>query len=550
MRIIKLERSLSLKQKTENRIAIRYMAVALIIGISACDGQKEVEERERPRENLGPALNAWTEHEKAIPIHLDPAITYQVMDNFGASDCWSAQFVGNWPDAKKQEMADWLFSKDTASTGQPEGIGLSAWRFNIGAGSTEQEDQSQIGDEWRRAECFLNSNGSYNWDKQAGQQWFLKAAKQRGVEQFIGFANSPPVYYTKSGLAHGKVPDPENLAEEAIPDYARFLLEVARGLKQKTGVEFTYLSPFNEPQWDWTDSNQEGCHMRNSDGRELVRQLNQELESATDLNTRILISEAGEWDYLYEKGNSTGNQIDYFFGGDHNPLKDASRLERVITGHSYYTTHPASVLVGKRESVWNKVSEYPGLRVWSTEYCPLGSADLQNLGWSNWRKDHSMHVALYVANILHHDLVYTRASAWQWWLAISNSDYPDGLIYVNGGKSDGTYSDSKLLWTLGNFSRFIEPGSIRIQAGCEDKDLLVTAFYNDIQEQLTLVLLNTSEEKKIATFETQGINLRQLRPYITSDQEEHNLYPLEHLDANYAFEIPASCAITFTASIH
>jgi len=526
------------------------LTMILILTGSCSDGNKEVEERERPHADIGSSLKVWPEHADAIRISIDPGITYQVMDNFGASDCWSAQFVGNWPLAKKNKMADWLFSADTLSNGQPLGIGLNAWRFNIGGGSGEQGDQSQIVDEWRRAECFLNPDGSFNWDKQSGQQWFLKAAKERGVNRFIGFANSPPVYYTQNGLAHGSETDPKNISPDNLPAYARFLVDVTRGLKDKTGVEFTHLSPFNEPQWDWTGNNQEGCYMENSMGRDLIGLLNQELELASDLETRIIISEAGEWDYLYSKGDRTGNQVDYFFGGDQNPLKDASRLARVITGHSYYTTHPRSALINKRESVWNKVSEYPGLSVWSTEYCPLGSADLQQLGWSSWRKDLSMHVALHVGRIIHHDLVHAHVSAWQWWLAISNSNYPDGLIYVSGGKSDGSFSDSKLMWTLGNYSRFIAPGAVRIQASCDEKELLVTAFRDEANGQITLVLLNISEESRIATFDFEGMDLQLLRPYITSDMQGHKLYPLERFDAGNAFEIPPSCAITFTSSIH
>jgi hypothetical protein len=161
-----------------------------------------------------------------------------------------------------------------------------------------------------------------------------------------------------------------------------------------------------------------------------------------------------------------------------------------------------------------------------------------------------MNVALYVARILHHDLVYTHVSAWQWWLAISNSNYPDGLIYVNDNKSDGTYTDSKLMWTLGNYSRFIVPGARRIYASCDEEGLLVTSFLDEANKGLTIVVLNTTEESQIASFQFGGMEIAAVRPYITSDFEGHNLYPLELLDAHSAFEIPARCAITFTSSIH
>jgi len=532
------------------KLRIAAIIVSLILCHSCSDGHKEVEERERNPDVPITALNVWSDHSDAIPINLDPGVQYQTMDNFGASDAWSVQHVGTWPETKKNQMADWLFSRDTLENGQPEGIGLTAWRFNIGAGSAEQGEQSMIENPWRRAQCFLNPDGTYNWEKQAGQRWFLKAASDRGVDRFIGFTNSPPVYFTKNGLAHGDVSSPVNLREENLPLFAEFLMEVTRGIKESTGVELSYLSPFNEPQWDWTDNNQEGCHMGNVLAGKLVLALNTELEGASDLNTRIIVSEAGEWDYLYGKGDDTGKQIDFFFGTTNNPLQEASRLAHIITGHSYYTTHPPSTLLTKREAVWNKVSAYPDLQVWCTEYCPLGDADLNQLGWSNWRKDLGMQLALHVGRILHHDLVSAHVSAWQWWLAVSDSNYPDGLRYVNGSNSDGSYNDSKLMWTIGNYSRFIEPGSIRIDSDCAEEELMVSAFTNGESHQLTVVILNSSDKNHIAVIDVEGLELKSMRPYITSDFAEHDLFPLMAIDAGDAFEIPAKCALTFTAQMN
>ncbi|WP_373941827.1 hypothetical protein OEG92_20275 [Polaribacter sejongensis] len=127
-----------------------------------------------------------------INVELHPDVEFQTIHNFGASDAWSAQFVGKWPLEKKEAMADLLFSTEKNADGTFKGIGLTTWRFNIGGGSAEQGEESSIKDEWRRAEGFLNNDGSYNWKRQLGQQWFLTAAKERGVSSFIGFVNSPP----------------------------------------------------------------------------------------------------------------------------------------------------------------------------------------------------------------------------------------------------------------------------------------------------------------------------------------------------------------------
>ena len=51
-------------------------------------------------------------------------------------------------------------------------------------------------------------------------QGFVKAHPDR----FIGFTNSPPVHYTKNGLAHGDETSPENITLGSLPDFANYLV--------------------------------------------------------------------------------------------------------------------------------------------------------------------------------------------------------------------------------------------------------------------------------------------------------------------------------------
>ena len=53
-----------------------------------------------------------------------PEIRYQIetdqpcqtMAYFSASDAWSMQFIGLWPQEKQNQIADWLFSTENAAT--------------------------------------------------------------------------------------------------------------------------------------------------------------------------------------------------------------------------------------------------------------------------------------------------------------------------------------------------------------------------------------------------------------------------------------------------
>ena len=88
----------------------------------------------------------------SLDVKIDASKTHQKIDNFAAADAWSGQFVGQYfNDAQKGQVAKWLFSQKIGADGNPEGIGLSMWRFNIGGGSLEQ-DGANIVPFQRRAE--------------------------------------------------------------------------------------------------------------------------------------------------------------------------------------------------------------------------------------------------------------------------------------------------------------------------------------------------------------------------------------------------------------
>lgn len=230
---------------------------------------------------------------KTIQVTTFPDVEYQVIDGFGASDAWRAQFVGkNWPLEKRNKIADLLFSQEIDESGNPKGIGLSIWRFYVSAGTAEQGDASGIGSPWRRGECFLNADGTYNWTKHEGQRWFLKAAKERGVERLIAFPNSAPVYLSNNGKGFATKGDIRfNVKPGYMGDYAKYLVDVVDHFN-KEGLFFDYLSPVNEPQWNWDGTSQEGTPAFNDEIYTFVKHLSHELSSRS-LNTKIIIGEAG-----------------------------------------------------------------------------------------------------------------------------------------------------------------------------------------------------------------------------------------------------------------
>ncbi|MCB1126645.1 MAG: hypothetical protein KDM81_09135, partial [Verrucomicrobiae bacterium] len=461
------------------------------------------------------ALAVTTALEAAtLEVRIDPTVRYQTIDGFGASDAWRCQFVGqNWPLEKRQRIADLLFSREDDADGNPKGIGLSLWRFNIGAGTAEQGEASDIRNPWRRAECFQNPDGTWDWSKHAGQRWFLEAARQRGVERFLAFPNSPPVHLTRNGKGYAPKDDPHlNLQPERLDDYARFLVDVIAHFEQE-GLHFDYLSPFNEPQWAWDSPGQEGTPALNTELQRLVQQLSTEL-TRRGLSTELVIGEAGTIGHVAKVMDHDGrdDQARFFFSPESaGCVGTLPRLAPIISAHSDHSVWPLDQQVENRERLHQAlVSTNPDLGYWMSEYCILQPNGEIGRGGG---RDLGMDTALYVARIIHHDLTLAHARSWQWWTALSQANYKDGLVYLDDGSAgatgrmgadvaslqrNGAVRDSKLLWTLGNYARFVRPGMVRID--CETTpaasaaDGVLASAYAGAEGQRVAVLLNLGSE--------------------------------------------------------
>ncbi|MDN3690712.1 glycoside hydrolase [Cyclobacterium jeungdonense] len=483
-------------------------------------------------------------------LKIDPQNLFQEIDHFGASDAWSGQFVGNWPEDKKQTITDLLFSKDMDEQGNPIGIGLSLWRMNLGAASAGQGDGSGIRDPWRRAPSFLNEDGHFDREGQKGQFWLAHTAKEKKVEYLLAFLNSPPVWLTRNGKAFVDSGKQSNLASENQAAFANFMVATLMGLKEE-GLAVDYISPVNEPQWDWEDGGQEGTPFWNREIASIVRSLDAKLQES-GLSTKIDIAEAGQIEYLYGEHNRPGraNQIREFFEKDsENYIGDLAHLSTAISGHSYFTTSPVHQAVRKRELVANAVQQVPRLKYWMSEYCILGGNEGEISGSG---KDLGMTPALYMARVIYHDLVVAQASAWHWWLAISPYDYKDGLVYISKSETDGDMEESKMLWAMGNYSRFIRPGYRRVSATLTDqqmqnKDLLASAYRDPESGNLVIVLVNAnnSEAKVSLQVERDGIP-EEWAGYLTD--KDHDLAFRSILSPEEVL-VPASSILTLTTGV-
>ena len=479
-------------------------------------------------------------------VHLD--IEHQEIDNFGASDCWSMQRAGAWSAPARNRVADLLFS-------QTEGIGLSCWRFNIGGGINRRIEHP-----WRTAETFETAEGRYDWTRQAGERWFLGAAKARGVPQFLAFANSPPGRMTRNGLTFCDKGGTTNLKPGFEGQYARYLVDILEHFRtnpdESQRIAFDTLSPVNEPQWDWAGHSQEGMRASNADIKGIVLALASEMKRRK-CPAQLAVLDSGSIPDLWQldkKATETwgapyGNYLDEFLGDP----TISGLLSRRFSYHDYGSDLIATQLVQNRATLGEKLKKYPGWKTWMTEYCVLEGSEKQG---GNGR-DLTMNTALDVARIIHLDLTLAGVSAWQWWTALSPEDYKDGLVYTDWHKPGDkeTIYPSRLLWALGNYSRFVRPGMRRVELAGQGHDirgLMGSAYKDAAGRRAVAVYVNTGGAPATVKLDfdagPRAWRLASIAPFVTSDRPGDELKAYPARSGTEPFEIPPRSVVTLAVS--
>ncbi len=469
---------------------------------------------------------------------IDPSVHYQTVDHFTASDCWSIQKIGGWSDANRKKVADLLFSRD-------KGIGLSAWRCNLGGGL----DNAKIRSSWRRADTYEVAEGKYDWTRCPNQRWFLAAAKARGVREFIAFCNSPPERLTVNGLtctdANPKITN--NLKPGMEHQFGRYLADILAHFRDNPDpaerINFTWVSPINEPQWDWIGG-QEGSRASNDDIRRQYAAIFAELQRQ-HLSTHILGPESGNIPDMSTRGGASdkyhaafGDYVDTLCG---DPAL-VSAMDHTIGYHSYWSDDKLHILYN-RQVLRKKLDQFPQWRVFETEYCVMEPG--RNLG---------MATAIRAMRIVEADLTIANASGWAWWLAISNGDYKDGLLYTDWHRpgDEENVLTSKLFWAYGNFTRFVRPGMVRIAmhdtaAKHDINGLMSSAWRDPVNGKIVVVYINAGDQPAVVDLKVSGGQSVKWTPFVTSDKPGDDLREYPAIAAGKAIHIAATSVVTLVS---
>ncbi len=395
-------------------------------------------------------------------------------EGFGASGAWWAQEVGGWENIDsesnlpvKDKIAQLLYSKT-------DGIGLRTYRYNIGAGSAHSGNGS-IDNRLRRTESFDCGDGLYDFSRDKNAVYMMEQSVKYGADEVIFFVNSPIERLTKNGWSHlGKNQIMrDNLAPENYKKFADYCLDVTEHFVKK-GLPVKYLSPINEPIWIW-NGGQEGCHYSPRSAAKVMRVFADEMNKRPALAS-IKLSGMESGDIRWFNKSFTRALMKY-----------ASVRKRTdsVDVHSYFLNALEKGFFSrtaflKRYRRWLD-KKYPSLPVKMSEWCHMQGG-----------RDTTMASALVCARIIFEDISILNVSSWQHWIAVSEVDYCDGLIYIN--LDDKTFQMTKRYYVTGNFSKYIPYNAEKTGVHCDDTELKILAFTKDTTD--VLVIINDSENKK------------------------------------------------------
>ncbi len=175
----------------------------------------------------------------------------------------------------------------------------------------------------------------------------------------------------------------------------------------------------------------------------------------------------------------------------------------MVGGHTYHHHDTNREMLEVRAKVKGECEKY-GIAYQQTEWCMLGGHKLPMDGFTDdWERGNGggMQVGLLLGRLVYTDIVHSGAEAWGYWKGTElNGDAALIALHAKDNSifNGGTVSTNKLLWALGNYSRFIQPGYKRIHSeGADDLNKLVSSAYiAPDQSRMVIVFVNSGFENE------------------------------------------------------
>ncbi|MDQ7909731.1 hypothetical protein RB614_34940 [Phytohabitans sp. ZYX-F-186] len=416
---------------------------------------------------VGSALVAGPARADAT-VTISPNADYGAWEGWGTSLAWWANVFGD-----RDDFADIFFTTNSVSYNGATlpGLGLNIARYNLGAcGWNSVDGETMVASpnipRFKQIEGFWQdwrnedpTSSAWNWNVDAKQRAALGKAVQRGAIAEL-FANSPMWWmclnHNPSGAADGGL----NLQSWNHRQHALHLAVTARYARDRWGVTFRTVDPFNEPSSSWWQANgtQEGCHIDATTQRSVLANLRTELDRQGLGGVAVSASD----ETSYDLARTTWNSFD----------AATKALVRQVNVHGYQGAN------GRRDLLYNDVRA-AGKTLWNSE-----SGDSDGTG-------------ITMARNLCLDWRWLHPTAWCYWQVMDPSAGWATIQYdfdtLRAGAVQPKY------YVLAQFTRHIRPGMRIIDTGVG----YAAAAYDPAARRLVIVAVNTGAAQTL-TFDLSG----------------------------------------------
>lgn len=449
-----------------------------------------------------------------VNVRINPADRQQTIEGWGVSLCWWANMCGKWSEDKVNTLVYFMTS--------PDKLNWNLFRYNIGGGDDPSHIDGNNGHmckgKGKRAEMEgfkASAEADYDWSADSAQRRvMLKIKAQRSDAQFEAFSNSPPYWMTYSGCSAGNFNgNDDNLKPENYGLFCDYLVDVCKHYKDRYGLEFKTLAPFNEPvtnYWYYLGS-QEGCHFSASSQIKLLRILHPKLE-ASGLNTVISASDETS------------------VGTSHSVLSEYIKAGDVLSKLGQWNTHTYSATPKNRGDLADLVSSTK-LPFWMSESGSGGEGLAGNLS---------------MAQRMFNDLNIMQPQAWIDWQFVE--EWNDQWCLIKADFSTEWYEIVKNFYVRMQVTRFIKQGYTLLSSPDER---MLAALSPEGNELVVVALNNTNENIRfvvdLSLFESTG---RTATRYATDATNEcQKLSPTYLNDKRLICALPKRSILTYIVPV-
>lgn len=455
-------------------------------------------------------------------IRIEANAPRQTMDGWGTSLCWWANAAGGFTmkgedgQERREALMKLFFSE--------EGLDLNIVRYNIGGGDNPEEKQHMF--HFRGLPCFRNTSES-GFDKDADfrQLWVLKRAFELRKGDLIHevFVNSPPWWMTRSLCTSGNVnAADDNLERTRYEEFAEYCAEVLAFLSEDIKVKADYFVPMNEAGSDYWAKGQRQEGNKVSPGENQSRLLMAAYEKLKEKGIEAAITGTDETNPTVAL--SSFRMLD---------TKVQDKVLKKINYHHYAEDEEA--LRQLSEIAYPDGYDQPRYKLWMDEVCFGDGED-------------DMELAKKLVFSIDNDLNIAHAGGWVIWQAMDtlsenianhchwgliegmyqdrNDNELEGILDVsNMGYELGEYVITTQYYVLGQYSRYIKPGS-RILRN-DGKEFHCVSAVSPDKKTLTAVLYNDENCSRTVMLELQGFAPLKASKVVTDNTRKWEFSELE-----------------------